>query len=45
MGLNKRYVNEEIIRTVLRDDGLESLIQFIGDPDVLIIEDEFSNKA
>jgi len=45
MGLNKRYVNEEIIRTVLRDDGLESLIQFIGTPDVLIIEDEFSNKV
>ena len=45
MGLNKRYVNEEIIRTVLRDDGLESLIQFIGNPDVLIIEDEFSNKV
>lgn len=45
MGLNKRYVNEEIIRTVLRDDGLESLIQFIGNPDVLIIEDEFSTKV
>ena len=45
MGLNKRYVNEEIIRTVLRDDGLESLIQFIGDPDVLIIEDDFSTKV
>lgn len=45
MGFNKRYVNEEIIRTVLRDDGLESLIQFIGTPDVLIIEDEFSNKV
>ena len=45
MGLNKRYVNEEIIRTVLRDDGLESLIQFIGNPDVLIIEDKFSTKV
>lgn len=45
MGLNKRYVNEEIIRTVLRDDGFESLIQFIKNPDVLIIEDDFSTKV
>ena len=45
MGLNKRYVNEEIIRTVLRDDGFENLIQFIRNPDVLIIEDDFSTKV
>lgn len=45
MGFNKRYVNEEIIRTILRDDGLESLIEFIIKPDALIIEDEFSTKV
>jgi hypothetical protein len=45
MGFNKRYVNEEIIRTILRDDGFESLIEFIIKPDTLIIEDEFSTKV
>ena len=44
-GFNKRYVNEEIIRTILREDGLESLIDFIKKPDALIIEDDFSTKV
>lgn len=44
-GFDKRYVNEEIIRTVLREDGLESLIDFIKKPDALIIEDDFSTKV
>jgi hypothetical protein len=44
-GFDKRYVNEEIIRTILREDGLESLIDFIKKPDALIIEDEFSTKV
>jgi hypothetical protein len=45
MGFNKRFVNEEIIRTVLREDGFQSLIDFIKKPDALIIEDEFSTKV
>ena len=44
-GFDKRYVNEEIIRTILREDGLESLIDFIKKPDALIIEDDFSTKV
>ena len=45
MGFNKRYINEKIIRTVLREDGIQSLIDFIKKPDSLIIEDEFSEKV
>lgn len=45
MGFNKRFVNEEIIRTVLREDGFQSLIDFIKKPDALIIEDDFSSKV
>ena len=45
MGFNKRYVNSEIIRRVLREDGIESLITFIKKPDALIIEDEYSEKV
>lgn len=45
MGFNKRFVNEEIIRTILREDGFQSLIDFIKKPDALIIEDDFSSKV
>ena len=45
MGFNKRFINEEIIRTILREDGFQSLIDFIKKPDALIIEDEFSTKV
>jgi hypothetical protein len=45
MGFNKRFVNEEVIRTILREDGFQSLIDFIKKPDALIIEDEFSTKV
>lgn len=45
MGFNKRYINEKIIRDVVREDGLESLIKLIKKPDALIIEDDFSSKV
>ena len=45
MGFNKRFVNEEIIRTILREDGFQSLIDFIKKPDALIMEDDFSTKV
>ena len=45
MGFNKRFVNEEIIRTILREDGFQSLIDFIKKPDALITEDDFSTKV
>lgn len=44
MGFNKRYVNEKIIRTIIREDGLQALIDFIKKSDALIIEDEFSTE-
>ncbi len=42
MGFNKRYINEKIIRTIIKEDGLHTLINFIKKSDALIIEDEFS---
>lgn len=45
MGFNKRYVNSEIIKRVLREGGIESLITFIKKPDALIIEDGYSEKV
>lgn len=45
MGFNKRYINEKIIRDVVREDGLESLIKLIKKPDALITEDDFSSKV
>ena len=45
MGFNKRYVNKEVIKTVLREDGIEGLIMFIKKPDALIIEDVYSEKV
>ena len=29
MGFNKRYVNKKIIKTVLSEDGIDALINFI----------------
>ena len=45
MGFDKRYINEEIIRTTLKENGFEYLIDFIQKPEVLITEDEFSKKV
>jgi len=45
MGFNKRHVNEEKIRQVLKEEGLQYLIDFIKTPDALFIEDEFSEKV
>jgi len=44
MGFNSRYVNETKIREIVKEDGLEYLIEFIKKPDSLIIEDEFSEN-
>ncbi|MFN7656223.1 MAG: hypothetical protein ACK5OW_00370 [bacterium] len=45
MGFNKRYVNKKIIKTVLSEDGIDALINFIKKPDALIIEDVYSQKV
>ena len=45
MGFNKRYINEEKIKSVIKNEGLLYLIDFIKKPDSLIIEDEFSEKV
>lgn len=45
MGFNKRYVDEKTIRTVIREDGFQALIDYIKKPDALIIEDDFSSEV
>jgi len=45
MSFNKRYVNEEVLRTVLREDGFQALIDYVKKPDALIMEDDFSSKV
>jgi hypothetical protein len=45
MGFNKRYINEEKIKTIIKNEGLSYLIDFIKKPDALIIEDDFSKKV
>ena len=45
MGFNKRYINEDKIKQILKEDGLQYLIEFIKKPDALIIEDDFSEKV
>ena len=45
MGFNKRYINEEKVKQVLKEDGLQYLIDYIKSPDALIIEDELSEKV
>jgi|LakMenE01Jun11ns_1017448.scaffolds.fasta_scaffold9915991_4 hypothetical protein len=45
MGFNKRYINEEKIKTIIKNEGLLYLIDFIKKPDALIVEDEFSEKV
>lgn len=44
MGFNSRYIDEKMIRSLLKEEGLEYLIQYVKKPDTLIIEDEFSEK-
>lgn len=44
MSFNKRRVNEEKIMEILNLEGVDYLIDFIKKPDVLIIEDEFSEN-
>lgn len=45
MGFNKRYIDEKKIRTIIREDGFQALIDFIKKPDLLIIEDDFSSEV
>lgn len=45
MGFNKRYINEEKIKIIIKNEGLLYLIDFIKKPDALIIEDDFSKKV
>jgi hypothetical protein len=45
MSFNKRYIDEEVIRTILREDGFKTLIDFVRSPDALIINDNFSQKV
>lgn len=45
MGFNKRYISEEILKKKLKEDGFQSLLVFVRNPDALIIEDELSQQV
>lgn len=44
MGFNKRYLNQEKLMELLNLEGIDYLIDFIKKPDILIIEDQFSEN-
>jgi len=45
MSFNKRYINEEKIKQIIKEDGLEYLIDYVKKPDALFTEDELSEKV
>jgi hypothetical protein len=44
MGYNIRYISKERIKNILKEEGIESLIDMVKKPNTLITEDEFSEK-
>jgi hypothetical protein len=44
MGHNIRYISKERIKNILKEEGIESLIDMVKKPNTLITEDEFSEK-
>jgi len=42
MGFNKRYINEQKIRDIIKENGIHYLINLIKRSDTLIMEDKFS---
>jgi hypothetical protein len=44
MGYNIRYISKEKIKNILKEEGIESLIDMVKKPNTLITEDEFSEK-
>ena len=45
MGFTKRHINKDKIMTILKESGLQTLIDVVRKPDALFIEDEFSEKV
>jgi hypothetical protein len=46
MGLNKRYINQENLKRLIQNKGeIIRIIEYIKNPDILIIEDDFSKKV
>jgi hypothetical protein len=43
MGFNKRYINKDLL-IQKKNEGLDSLIEFIKSADCIICDDEFSDK-
>ena len=44
MGFNKKYINEEKIKEMIQNQGMDYLVNFIQNSDLLIMEDDFSEK-
>jgi hypothetical protein len=46
MGLNKRYINQENLKRLIQNKGeIIRIIEYIKNPDIVIIEDDFSKKV
>ena len=44
MGFNKRFITEDSLRRIYKNDGYQLLVDNITKPDALYIGDEFSEK-
>ena len=44
MGFNKRFITEDSLRQIYKNDGYQFLVDNITKPDALYIGDEFSEK-
>jgi len=45
MGFTKRHINKDKIMNILKESGLQTLIDVVRKPDALYVEDEFSEKV
>jgi hypothetical protein len=45
MGFNKRFITEDSLKHVYKEQGYEGLVDYITKPDAILVRDEFSNKV
>ena len=45
MGFNKRFINQDVLKTLIQEGDIEKIIDYIKKPDALVITDNFSKKV
>jgi len=45
MGFNKRFINQDVLKTLIQEGDIEKIIEYIKKPDALVIIDDFSKKV